>query len=1068
MKVSLSLWTVHLFLTAGMLTAPTLLSAQPRVDFNGNGLGDVWEEKYAVSDLDLTGDADGDGESNADEEAAGTNPYLATSRFNVERLERSGNATILHWASEPGKAYRPLSSLELGPDGWEPLGEFITATGSTMSFTHEAADTEAARFFQIEVTDVDRDEDGVPDWDELQLPAFDPDRAMSAEEGVADLESLEALFGSGESIVTLVVEEAVAIEEDATAARVRIVRSNGLQRLTIPLSRSGDTDPQRGSVTPDDYRLETEAGESVGETVEIPFGEMEVQLLVHAEPDSLLEVPETLTLTLDPGEGYTLGEVVSGAVQITDAANRPENERLFVAYLVPEDGVVSTGSGFATIRVRGDNASGLLGLGFSSLTSPQITPFLDLDNQGGGSHITGLPPGQLADHPWAIEAAVFLNTDQAMLEALQTGQISLVINTEDYPNGELRGHFAPGTGSEQPPPPGEPPPIEELTGQALRRDVARFLTQATFGPTEASIEALATEIETLHGGDRVAGYRAWIAEQFALTPTSLEAYVRAADTEDFALRGTDAYNYTQQTGEPGPTNRIRAWWTISARAYDQLRQRVAFALSQIFVISDQNADVMRAHYGASHYYDQLAAHADGNYRSLLETVSKSPMMGTYLSHLRNQQALYDEETGELLVSPDENYAREIMQLFSIGLVHLHQDGSLKLDATGLPIATYTNDDITELARVFTGWSFSKRHGPKGEGYPIEDNLFFNLSGSPSYFQAPWIYPMKNFEEYHDSEAKAVLGQPISAGLNGEADLDAALDILFAHENVGPFIVYRLIQRLVTSTPSAGYVYRVADVFADDGTGVRGNLGAVVEAILLDPEARNLETSAFDGFGKQKEPLIRYLQIVRAFDAFSLLPVADLGAYGLSAEQLANFDADATRTRLLNTDDFLGQTPLSSPTVFNWFLPGYAPGGAIAEAGLVAPEMQLTNETQVIQAINFQRVLVTNESGQGGVPLFGATDPMAENIRIDPTPWEADFDAAISEGASLEEAVTALVDRLDLLLMAGRLKARYESAPIPNPRHSIIQSAIDPGWSARDRLANLFYLIVNSPEYLHQK
>jgi uncharacterized protein (DUF1800 family) len=404
-----------------------------------------------------------------------------------------------------------------------------------------------------------------------------------------------------------------------------------------------------------------------------------------------------------------------------------------------------------------------------------------------------------------------------------------------------------------------------------------------------------------------------------------------------------------------------------------------------------------------------------------------------------------------------------MQLFSIGLVELHQDGSLRLSSAGEPIPTYTIDDVTELARVMTGWSYGKTNS---NYTTVLDNTAFNAGSGPYYFQAAWTNPMKNFAAYHDTGAKKVLGTVIPAGLDGEQDLDAALDILFAHPNVAPFICQQLIQRLITSNPSAGYTYRVAQVFLNDGTGVRGNLGAVFKAILLDPEARSPAVAASIGFGKQKEPVIRYAQMLRALGAASKLPLADLSAYGYPASQLDNFAPGATRIRFAASDITLGQTPMSAPSVFNWFPPNYTPGGAITEAGLVAPEMQITQETQILQCVNFARVVITNNA-QVGIPLPGATDNTLDDIAVNRAPWETLYNTEIAAGKTRTQAITTVVDKLDMLLMAGNLKARYANAPTPNPRASIITAGVNNLGNAND-LNNILYLITNSPEYLHQK
>ena len=282
-------------------------------------------------------------------------------------------------------------------------------------------------------------------------------------------------------------------------------------------------------------------------------------------------------------------------------------------------------------------------------------------------------------------------------------------------------------------------------------------------------------------------------------------------------------------------NRQAAWWKISATAPDQLRQRVAFALSEIFVTSDVASSLANQPEALANYYDMLAADAFGNFRQLLQDVTLSPVMGNYLNMLRNAPANAAKGT-----SADENYAREVMQLFTIGLNLLNPDGSLQLDGTGQPIPTYTQATIVQTANVLTGWSY------------------FSTAAKPSFTggAADWYNPMMLYPAYHDNTQKVIVGNVVvPANEGGAADLKLELDTLFNHQNTGPFICRELIQRLVTSNPSPGYIYRVAQVFAHDSNGTRGNLNAVVKAILLDPEARadSLLTNA--GYGKLKEPLL---------------------------------------------------------------------------------------------------------------------------------------------------------------------------------------------------------------------
>lgn len=859
-----------------------------------------------------------------------------------------------------------------------------------------------------------------------------------------------------------------AFEKEGSYAAVRISRSGGAAEVPVDFVLGGSSDPRKGSASPADYRLHADGNILAGHRVKIPANTSSVDIRVLPTADGLHEVPETLTFSIPGGDGYGVADDArSASVTISDATDNPANDNIFIAYLVPPAGVASSASGISTIHLRGDNSVAFVDLSFSGLTSSQLAAHINAPaTSGSGPDIKGLPRGQVTSSAWTIAAAQFLATDQAVLDALFSGRISVSVLSGSYSDGEIAGNYVMSDASADPRLPDDPPPEGNLTGEPLRRDVARFLMQATFGPTRTEIDALVADIES-RNGDRLAGYSAWIDAQFALDQTRLLDYVQAADAQEWALRGTNPISFTSGN-EPGSDNRRRGWWTIAASAHDQLRQRVALALEEIFVVSDATDEIVGSrHYGAANYHDMLAAQADGDFRTLLGHVTRSPVMGKYLSSLRNQKAVVDG-TGKIVVSPDENYAREVMQLFSIGLVQLNIDGSVKLDSSGAPMPTYTNTDITELARVLTGWSFSRINGSKSLGYPVQDNTNFSAGYGPQYFQAAWTNPMKNFAAYHDTGAKVVLGATIPEAQTGDQDLDTALDLLANHPNTAPFIARRLIQRLVTSNPSAGYIYRVAKAFDNDGAGRRGSLRAVIRAILLDREARNASVALEIGHGRQKEPMLRHVQLLRALGAASQLPLSDLTSYGYPADQLDNFPASATRLRYPNTDTQLGQTPLRSPTVFNWFLPAYSPPGAVAAAGLVAPEMQLTTETQVIQSVNYRRAFTESDSGQSVNSLFGS-DATLDDVKIDRSPHVDRYKALIAAGKTVREAVTAVVDDLDLLLAGGRLRERYETAPAPNPRSILIDAAVatSEGATSNDRVKAITYLLTNTPAFLHQ-
>lgn len=955
------------------------------------------------------------------------------------------------------------------------------STGDGIEHTNEVVG------YLVASTAVDTDGDGMGDDWETQN-GLDPNNPNDAgldpdNDLLTNLQEYEAnydpfSFSGGRISLTSLATE--AFEKEGTRARYRINRSTGVAEVDVNFTVDGGSDPDTAS-SGSDYEVTLSNGTILNGTVTIPQGATSVVIYVDPVDDSTPEYPENFRIALSSDPNYIkAGPDRTGT--IADATDDPDNNKLYVGLYQAEPWAVgqTSASGYVTFLVNGTNTSGTITSNFSALSTPQTVSHLhhanaSAPNAQAGPIVIGLPNGQLEGEDSVVWDILPTGgyTGQDLIDSLnkQNGLFLYVnVHTSQFPSGEIRAVFTEvdNTGGGWSPP-SAPLSISALTGDDLTRDVARFLTQATFGPTQQEIEDLVDDINTNHGGDRIAGFSQWIDDQLALDQTNLYDYTWAADQQEWFLRGADPLN-PDNANDPDHNNRRRGWWPIAVKAHDQLRQRVGFALSEIFVVSENDANVRVRHYGAAQYYDMLVGHADGNFRTILEDVSKSPVMGAYLSHLKNQKAIVDPVSGDVLVAPDENYAREIMQLFSIGLLSLNPDGTLELNNSGLPVQTYTNEDITELARVFTGWSFSKGHGAKSSGYPVVDNTNFNRGAGPKYFQASWTNPMKNFAAFHDTDAKSFLGGSVAAGLDGEADLDAALDIIHNHQNVGPFIARLMIQRLTHSNPGRGYIYRVAQAFengtyAGSGSGQRGDIAATVKAILLDYDARTLSLADDIGYGKQKEPIIRYTQILRAFDADSQLPLSDLSGYGYPATQLDNFPAGATRLRYYNTDTSLSQSPLDAPTVFNWFLPDYEPGGAISANGLYAPEMIQTTETQVIYNLNFLNG-ISRGTWVGVNPLVGQTNPDLDNVALDRSVAQAIYDAEINGGATVTEATTVLIDHLDVLLMSGNFKATYDGAPTPNPRSIIIDTIVSQSanWKVRDAI----YLLSASPEYIHQK
>jgi uncharacterized protein (DUF1800 family) len=438
-----------------------------------------------------------------------------------------------------------------------------------------------------------------------------------------------------------------------------------------------------------------------------------------------------------------------------------------------------------------------------------------------------------------------------------------------------------------------------------------------------------------------------------------------------------------------------AWWDCAVTCDDVLRQRVAFALSQIFVVSDHVDALIVFPHALSTYYDTLLNNAFGNFRDLLRDVALHPAMGVYLSHVNNNRSDPVANT-----FPDENFAREVMQLFSIGLFELNIDGSVRFDENGQPIATYDNVDIREFAKIFTGFSYA---GP---------GAFFGRQ-LPYYRE-----PMKMFDAHHEQGEKRLLSSTVvPAGQAGMEDFEAAIDVLFNHPNVGPFIGKQLIQRLVTSNPSPGYIERVARVFSgENGTG-RGNMRAVIEAILTDPEALAISDQG-KHFGRLREPVLRYLNLLRAFGANS--EDGFIADNGFILQELGR------------------QHPLSAPSVFNFFLPGHSPPGEIAAAGLVAPEFEIVNSNSVVHMINIQDLLLFND------------------VAIDTPPPFAPVTLALDDITALAGDVDALLDRLDILLTQGTM-----SVDTRNVIRGLLLDLTD-----HDRRARLgIYMVMMSADYV---
>ncbi|NQV86489.1 MAG: DUF1800 domain-containing protein [Woeseiaceae bacterium] len=523
-----------------------------------------------------------------------------------------------------------------------------------------------------------------------------------------------------------------------------------------------------------------------------------------------------------------------------------------------------------------------------------------------------------------------------------------------------------GGGSEPPPPP--PPSLTKV-------EAFQFLNQVTFGALESE-------------ADRVIAMRqeAWIDDQMTRAPSLQLPHMQVVGATqpgmDFQLQ----------------KDRVDVWFRNALNGDDQLRQRVAFALSEIMVVSQLGA-LNNAPFALADYYDLLARNAFGNYRDLIEAVTLHPAMGVYLSMLGNQKP-----DVALNIRPDENYARELMQLFSIGLIELNNDGTAKRDAFGSTIPTYDQTLIESFSHIYTGWTWA---------------------GSPNFQQARGtrlnqVVPMELWEDFHDSGEKTLFyGVTLPAGQGGAQDLSDALDNVFDHPNVGPFIAIRLIHRLVTSNPSPAYVSRVASAFNNNGSGVRGDLGAVVKAILLDVEAHPAVQA--EQSGKIKEPLLRLTQLWRAYNAIS-----NSGRYPLDFVYIV-----------------FGQGPLQASHVFNFFSPFYAPPGEIQDSGRVAPELEIATE--------YLNTFVTNYMfGQ----IFGLNSTN-QNLQDDDV--FINFESEMLLASNIDQLIDSV---------AGKLLGGNISVTLRNEIAGML--ALIPETDTAVRAAEVIYFIVTSPEFAYQR
>jgi uncharacterized protein (DUF1800 family) len=671
------------------------------------------------------------------------------------------------------------------------------------------------------------------------------------------------------------------------------------------------------------------------------------------------------------------GQTTEAAWAVAFHPSRAPASTLFVATLLPEGGAATTATGTATLLLDADERSAKLTLSFSGLTSTEIAAHVHGPADPGGTAppVFSLPLGTFTDLSWTFEPTGGLSV-QDQLTALKTGRLYVNVHSSNYPSGEIRGHYRAVLGSSPPVPLPNPAPAWPTTQVEARR----FLEQASMGPTQA----LADRVLAL-------GYAGFIDEEFAQPPSTYVDFVSAAPTTNDSARVSAFRTRFYMNALNGP---------------DQLRQRVAFALSQILVVSAR--DIFDGP-GMSAYVDILANNAFGNFRQLLEAITLNPAMGNYLDMVNNDKP--NPATGR---TANENYARELLQLFSIGVFKLNPNGTLKLDpeagadlnTAGSPIPTYEQRAVEGFARVFTGWTY--------------DTVPPNPPPTNFNYTSYYLEPMVLIPSRHDTNAKEVLdGVVLPAGRTGTQDLTAALDQIFDHPNVGPFIGRQLIQHLVTSNPSPGYVARVTQAFdglPPYGTGVRGDMKAVVKAVLLDVEARRDPTTLPD-FGRLQEPALFVTRTLRSLEATG-------EGYGLQ-ERVSP----------------MAQSVFSPPTVFSFYSPDYQVPGT----PLLGPPFQIFTESTAIRRANFVSTILF-----GSISLPSYAPPGATTASVSLTPW-------ISRAGN----PAALVDDLSLRLMHGAMPA--------DMRARIIQAvtaiaASNPTYRAQTAI----YLTATSAQYNVQR
>lgn len=1186
----------------------------------------------------------------------------------------------------------------------QPLGDFITKedysdnNAGALLAQNDRKFVRVRTFGPLNQEAPDADGDRVADEIENALEGYQFFRSESAYAGISDSVSLSksGLSDPALDVITVEVSDLVGRENNGTiaggiprvkdVARLHLKRAGSLSPQNIVFVLNGPVDPMStGTPGEGDYVVELPDGTPLEKDpdngtflVPLPFGGTEAIVELRPLLDEIVEYPEELNLELDaPAVGYTIGSPSQGAAFLVDARDDPEFNKYYIGSFSKDPAATNptSATGSTLLVLNGSNTVAVINDYFENLSSPQTNTHVHKATLSGITFTSGQIVesitdegtengnplmGPVTNYTYLIEPRGAFSV-QDIIDSLEfdnpkqqapTGTTPLYNNKHTVLNGSGEiwalyqrrpaSEVSPEAGNRVPPaPPIEP--IDPVTEpDKLRREVTRFLTQATFGPTEAEVAELLYEIVTTHGGDRIAAYDAWLTAQWALPQTLVRDLTHAMDMQEFTWRGyfdparngaavpppvapadwpsfpsQDISNFdslnpaTWQSpdadfpmtgsqenaldnilGSPAHNNRRRAQWTIMANGQDQLRQRVGFALSELTIISEDLAQLRQHHIGMARWADMLAENADDHFRELVEDVTYSPEMGKYLSHLQNSS---EASSG---VPPDENYAREIMQLFTIGLFELWDDGFVKLDPVQFNlIPTYDNDDIKDLARVMTGlsWSTNSALATNWDSPNLirddPPSQWYDDGAGNSWYSSRYNYPMGFYNSRHDTDDKTIVGGVLISNdvvpdgrYQNEGDKDLrdvhnflagtqfnttpnktfaptwSSDPMVNHQTTPVFVIYRLIQRLVTSNPSGPYLYRVTQVWRN----TNGQLDDVVRAILLDPEARNPSTSELNPeFGRKKEPIVAWIQALRAIGGRSrvtmdgsviagdpvLMPLqTHLGSLAPTAHaNLTNFDYPGpsltkfqgmvqydptgkmiatgpgkfarhpgTSYRLQNLDGggtvALGQTPLKAPSVFNWFLPDYKPGGLIASYGKVAPEFQIATESSVFQNVNvywqshygtvgFSASIVggsnanSDLAGYGTILQYsgGSTTYTDDNIIPDYWAWINRYGTYLVDPANPmddeQEVDLQLIDDLDDLLLAGRYKLLHPIDPsddgalvmqgnLPhypgrNPRETLLYYLSDTYNTSSDsqiwaKVRSALYLMTTSPEFLIQK